>query len=120
MQVANLDGIFHDLVTHLVGLAMGDSGLDSATGHPDGERAGVVVSAHIFHLLAIPVFPHRRPAELSAPDDEGVLEHATLFQIGKQRRSRLIDLAATIGEAEIQTLPSRQPRGNPIPSDKAE
>src|SRR5580658_23057 len=47
MQVADFDWILHDLVSHLVGLAMSDSGLDAAAGHPNRERAWVVVPANI-------------------------------------------------------------------------
>ena len=82
MQVTDLDCILHDLVSHLVCLAVGYSGLNAAPSHPNCERTRVVVSAYILHLLTISVFTHGRPAEFASPDDECILEHASLFQIG--------------------------------------
>src|ERR1700683_1072224 len=100
MQVANLYRVFYDLVSHLVGLAVCDSGLDAAARHPNRERPGIMVPANIFHFLTIAIFPHGRPPEFSTPDDESVLEHATRFEISQQRRSRLIHFTATVHEAE--------------------
>ena len=34
---------------------------------------------------------HGGPSEFATPDDEGIVEHASLFQIGDQCRSGLID-----------------------------
>src|SRR5258708_1676546 len=81
VQVADLDCILHDLVSHLVGLAMCHPALNPAARQPNRERAWIMVSAHILHFLTISVFAHRSPAEFSAPDDERVLQHAPFFQI---------------------------------------
>ena len=81
MQVADFDRVLRDLVSHFVGLAVGHSGLDAAASHPNRERARVMVPANILHFLTVAIFAHGRPAEFSAPDDESVLEHATLFEI---------------------------------------
>src|SRR5579863_10335939 len=40
VQIANLDRILHDFVSHFVGFPMADAGFYSATGQPYGERAG--------------------------------------------------------------------------------
>ena len=37
---------------------------------------------------------HRRAAELACPDNQRIVEHAALFQIGDQRRTGLIDFAS--------------------------
>src|SRR5579863_4085934 len=98
MKIADIDWILHDLVSHLIGLAVGDSALHTAARHPNRERARVMVSTHILHLLAVSVFPHRRPTEFSAPHNECVLKQTPLFEIIQKRRSWLIYLAATVGE----------------------
>ena len=99
MQVADLDGIFHDFISHLVGLAVSNPCLNAASCHPNRERAGVMIPAHVLHCLTIAIFPHGRPAEFSAPDDERILKHPTLFEISKQGRSRLIHFTAAVGES---------------------
>src|ERR1700733_2699644 len=73
MQIADLDWILHDLVSHLVRLPVGDSALNTGARHPNCERARVMVPSHVLHLLTISVFAHRRPPEFSAPHDECVL-----------------------------------------------
>src|ERR1700730_8300565 len=99
MQVADLDRVFYDFISHLIGLAVSDSGLNAAACHPNRERARVMIPADILHCLTIAIFPHRRSAEFSTPDDERILKHPTLFEISKQGRSRLIHFTTTVGEA---------------------
>ena len=45
VQVVDVDRVAGDVVAEVVGLAVGDAGLDAAAGQPDGEAAGVVVAA---------------------------------------------------------------------------
>src|SRR5439155_4071582 len=97
MQVADLDRIFYDFTSHLIGLAVGNSGLDPAAGHPNRERSWVMVPADPLHFLTVAILAHGRPAEFSAPDNERVLEHASLFQISQQGRSRLIHFTSAVG-----------------------
>src|SRR6266850_5565377 len=47
VQVADLDRIFYDFVSHLIGLAVGHPGLDAATSHPNRERTRVMVPANV-------------------------------------------------------------------------
>ena len=102
MQIADLDRILHDLVSHFVRLAVCNSGLDAAAGEPDCEGAGIVISSHVLHLLAISILPHRRPAEFASPHYECILQHAALLQIRQQRRYWLIDFPTPIGKTEVQ------------------
>lgn len=45
VEVMDVDGVLGDVVTEVIGGAEGEAGLDAAAGHPDGEAAGVVVTA---------------------------------------------------------------------------
>ena len=84
VEVADVDGLVDDLVAHFVGLAVGDAGLHAGTSHPDGEGVGVVIAAdESVAASASAVFLHRGAAEFAAPDDEGVVEHAALFEVGE-------------------------------------
>ena len=42
-------------------------------------------------VIAAGALGHGRAAEFAAPDDQRVVEHAALFQIGDQRGGRLVD-----------------------------
>ena len=80
VQVVYMDPILHDVESELVGLAIADTRLDAAAGHPHRERVGMMVTA-----VVAPALYHRRAAELSTPDDEGILEHPPLLQVLDQR-----------------------------------
>jgi len=45
VQVADVDGVYGDVVAEIVGLAVADARLDAAAGEPGGEALGVVVAA---------------------------------------------------------------------------
>ena len=47
VQVVDVDGVLDDVVAVVVGLAVGDAGLDAAAGQPDREAARMVVAAVI-------------------------------------------------------------------------
>jgi hypothetical protein len=73
-----------------------------AAGHPDGERARIVVAADkLHHLAGIAILAHGGAAEFPAPDDQRVLKHAAFLEIAEQRRDGLICFAAAVGEAEV-------------------
>ena len=74
-----------------------------------------MISPHILHLLAISVFPHRRPAEFTSPYHERILKHATLLQVGEQGRSRLIHFPATIGKTQVECFFGVCPMRIPAP-----
>ena len=59
LSANGLDAVF-------IGRAVSHTTPDSSTGHPEGEPAGVVVSA-------VGLLDMRRPPEFSAPDDQRVV-----------------------------------------------
>src|SRR5262249_38521172 len=59
--------------------AEGDTRLDAAAGHPQGEAAAVVVAAVV--VLGQGPLAVDRAAELPAPDDQRVLQEAALLQV---------------------------------------
>ena len=66
-------------IAMLVGGAVAIAPFDAAAGHPHGEPVVVVVAAVV-------ALRGRRAAEFAAPDDQRVLEHAALLQVGEQAR----------------------------------
>ena len=81
VEVGDVAAVGDGVVAEVVGRAVGLAALDAAAGEPDGEAVGVVVAA----VLALGA---GRPAELAAPDDQGLLEQAALLQVGEQAGDR--------------------------------
>ena len=72
-------------IAQLVGRAVDEAAANAAAGQPDGHRLVVVVAA-------VAPLRHRRAAELAGPDDQRVVEHAALLQVGDQRHAGPVDL----------------------------
>jgi len=71
VEVVDAHAVLDRLEAHLVGRAVGHAALHAAARHPGRERVRVVVAA------GLPAFLRdRQPAELSAPDHDGVLQQA--------------------------------------------
>src|SRR5262249_15733761 len=73
VQVVDVDGILDGVIAEFVGAAVGDAALDAAAGQDHGEGTHVVVAAQVQALAAL---RHGRAAELAAPDDQRVVQHA--------------------------------------------
>ena len=84
VQVVNLDSVFNDLITELVGRSVSDSAFHATASHPDRESVRIMVSA-------IRPLSKRGPPELALPDNQRVLKKSSLFKISQQRRDRLVD-----------------------------
>src|SRR5262249_23944595 len=100
VQVTDMHRVFGDIVRHLIGLAIDEPGFNSGTGHPKAETTRVMVAPVIFFgefALAI-----NRAPEFTAPDYQGIVEHATLFQILDQGITGLVDVLALRGEVARQ------------------
>ena len=77
VKVADVDHVVDRMVTQLIGGTVGDATGNAAPSHPHREALDVVIPSRATFALE-----HRRAAELAAPDDESVVKHAALFQIG--------------------------------------
>lgn len=96
VPVAEVDGVFDNVVGEVIGLAMNNAAFDATATHPDGVTAGVVVASIVFFgesALGI-----NRATELAAPDDERFVEQAALFEVLNETVAGLIDVAALIGQ----------------------
>src|SRR6266498_5381634 len=86
--VVYVDRILDDIMAKVVGLAIGDAPLDPAAGHPNAEVSAVMVAAVVVRFdLALAV---NRAAELAAPNDQRVVQHAAGLEILDQRRTGLV------------------------------
>ena len=103
VEVADVDGVFDDVVGEVVGFAVDRAAFDAAAGHPHGEAAGVMVAAVVFFAEA--ALGVDRAAELAAPDDERVVEQAALLEILDAGRSRVGRRLCTDRACGPATLP---------------
>ncbi len=88
VEVFDFEGFFDGGGAEFVGLAEADSAFDSASGHPHGEAGRVVIAAGSFG-----VFGGGLSAEFSAPDDEGFVEEAALFEIFEKSGDGFVGVA---------------------------
>ena len=77
VEVAEVDGVFGDVVAEVVGAAVFDAGLHAGAGEPDGEAAAVVVAAHAG--VAERALAENGAAEFGEEHDERVFEQAALL-----------------------------------------
>ena len=105
VEVVHVDRILGDPITEFVGLAVAEPSLGAAAGNPDGKGILVVVSTGLGHLaIAVLTLPERRAAELGGPDDQSLVEQATLCKSAIRAaigRSTCLVLAAIC----VKTLP---------------
>lgn len=84
VEVVDVEGVFCRGEAKGIGLAVGDSSFNSTTGHEHGSGLSVVV--------ATGALGHGSATEFTAPDDEGVVEEAALFQILDEGGGALVDI----------------------------
>ena len=96
VPIAEVDGVFDDVVGEIVGLAVDRAAFDAAAAHPDGEAARMMIAAVV--LLRQAALRIDRAAEFAAPDDERLVEQAALLQVLDEAVARLIDVAALVGQ----------------------
>src|SRR5579884_1918885 len=82
LQIVNVNGILDNVIAVVVGLAVRNPRFNPAAGQPHCKATRMMVAAIVIGCqtpLAI-----YSPSELAAPDYEGIVQHAALFQIGDQ------------------------------------
>ena len=89
LQVVDVHGILEDVVGIVVGLADGQTALDTAPSHPHRETAGVMV-ATVVRSGEFTLTVHGS-AKLSGPHDQCVIQHTSLLEIEDQSSRGLID-----------------------------
>ena len=85
MQVIDVDPIDGRLVPDLIRLAVAHATAHAAAGEPECEAMRVVIAPRFGSGLS-----DRKSAEFAAPDDERLVEQASLRQVGEQRGDRLV------------------------------
>ena len=84
LQIVDVNGINRDVKAKLVRLAVDNSALYSAPGHPGAEALGMVVAAGVLR--------RGRSPEFGAPNHAGIIQHSPLLEIFKETRNGFVDL----------------------------
>ena len=87
VQVVDMNFVLHGAKSEVIGCPVSCSTSHTSTCHPDGEAPRVMVST-------VGVFGSWRTTEFSAPEDECIVEHSTLFKIFQQGSDGLVDVRA--------------------------
>jgi hypothetical protein len=80
LEIVDVDGIFHGVESEVIGCAVGDTGLDSTSGHPNGEGVGMMIAAPTRAVVEIPL-DKRSSSKLTAPNNQGVVEQTAHLEI---------------------------------------
>ena len=99
VDVVNVDGVFDGAEAEFVGLTVDGAAFEAAAGEPHGEGVDVVVAAGGFADFA-----HGGAAEFAAPDDDGVIEEAALFEVFDEGGGGLVDVEAFGGEVFLEVF----------------
>src|SRR6185436_8081761 len=89
VQIMHVDPVLDGLEAKLIGGAIHHAAFHAATGQPRGEAKAVVVTT--FGSLG-----GRSASELTAPDDQRVVEQTTRFKILQQRGDRPVAFAGMV------------------------
>lgn len=88
VQIVDIDDVFHGSVAEFIGGAPGDAGLDAAPGHEDTETENVVIPPT--------ALPHGGSAKLATPENERVLQEATLGEVLNESGGGLVHGLGTV------------------------
>jgi hypothetical protein len=91
IQIVNVDGILDHVVTEIVGFPVNDATFDTSTSHPFRITPRVVITTIVGFRQ--PTLAIDCPAKFTTPNDESVIQKATLFEVLDQRITRLVDNA---------------------------
>src|SRR5262245_42185158 len=90
VQVVNMHGFFHGLVTELVGGAVDVAAVDAAAREPHREAVRIVVaSGRLAGVARFGQFDHRRSTEFAAPDHQRFVEKPALLKVLEKGANRL-------------------------------
>jgi hypothetical protein len=93
IQIVNVHRVAGDIEAELVRFAVDVAALEAFTCESHGETSVVVVPAIVAALR------HGRATELTAPDDDGVVEETAFFEIAHESSARFLGDAAVVLES---------------------
>src|SRR6266404_3437562 len=87
LKIADVVSILNGVITGIIGRAVDDSRLNSASRKPRSESSRVVVPA-------LGVLRPWASSEFASPNYESAIKHSSLFEVGDQAGDRFVGLPA--------------------------
>ena len=87
MKLVDVNAILRSAQPNRIGLAVSPTSARARSGDPTAIAPRIVVTP-------LALLTHRHAAELSAPNDQRIVQQPTPFQIGQQSGDRLVGLLA--------------------------
>src|SRR5262245_22277136 len=98
LEIVNVNSVVAHVETKLVRRAIAEARLDAATRHEDRETERMMIAPQRRPVGGAPL-AERRAAELAAPDDERLVEHAAVLQILDERGDGFVHRPALVVKA---------------------
>src|ERR1041385_2354993 len=96
VDVADVDRVFHNVVTEIVRFAMHHTALNAAARHPHRETTRMVVAPIIiFGKSALAI---HGSAKFAAPDNQRFIQHAAAFEVFDKSHAGVVHIAALQGQ----------------------
>ena len=95
VEVTDMDHVLLGIVPKFIGVPVRNPSFDSSARHPNGKAFDVVVAA-----IAL---SHGGSSEFSAPDNEGVVEHAPLLEVLNKGGGALVDPLGDSGDGVLDS-----------------
>lgn len=92
VEIVNMHWILSDIVAVFIGLADDMSSSNTGSGDQCGKASRVVIPSVVVGRQS--TLRINGPAELASPDDEGIVEQASFFEVFDQGSGGLIGVAA--------------------------
>ena len=101
LEVIYVDQVFENVQAEIIGFPNDLAGFDASAGHPHCEAVGVVIASGVGGVFGTAEFRHRGATEFTAPDNEGIVEHAALLEVFDEGGHGLVRRLALLGEARV-------------------
>ena len=81
VEVVDVDSVFDGVYAELIGGAIHEAAFYASSSHEHGKASMVVVPTGLFLVLIFAELGVRSPTKFTAPDYEGFVEKAPVFQV---------------------------------------
>src|SRR5437868_4521562 len=103
VQVMNAGAFLGGPKTKLIGSAINCAPPNAPARQPDAEAVVIVIAAQL-GFAAVSQLDRRSAAELTAPQNERVLEQPALLQVGHESCDRTIDFARVLADVSFDVV----------------
>ena len=99
LEITNIDRVLRNVISDFIGLAIGQTRLDTAARHPHGIGVGMMISTNesLSQIRAHIVLHHGCSTKFTAPDNQSGVQQSTALKIDQQSADGSINLPTLDG-----------------------